>query len=85
MASGRARSESAAGERFAGLVLEIQSLALDHQRTVVHLRVDVPDVLADDAEYRYRVNKGSLQRPSQRMRRLVMLAPRQATSSVRLL
>src|SRR6266404_6280843 len=48
-ASGRVRSESAARERFAGLMLEIQSFTLDHQRTVMHLRVYVPDVLADDA------------------------------------
>src|SRR6202171_3024778 len=48
-ASGCARSESAARKRFPGLVLEIQPFAFDYQRTVVHLRVDVPDVIANDA------------------------------------
>src|ERR1700686_3402430 len=49
LACSRARRKSAAGKRFAGLVLEIQPFAFHHQRAVVHLRVDVPDVLADDA------------------------------------
>jgi len=49
LASGRARSESGAGKRFAGFILEIQSFSFHHQRTVVHLRVDVPNVLANDS------------------------------------
>src|ERR1019366_7177969 len=59
VAGGRAGSEFSAGARHGStqIVLEIQSLAFDDQRTVVHLRVNVANVFAEDA------HKKKLQRP----------------------
>jgi hypothetical protein len=45
----RARNEWDAGERLAGFIVKVQSLAFDDQWPVMHLRVYVADVFADDA------------------------------------
>ncbi len=37
------------GKRFSRLILEIQPFALYHQRTVVHLGMYIPDVLANNS------------------------------------